>query len=245
MVTCYDYWSAQLLNQTNIDCLLVGDSLAMVMHGHANTIPADIELMALHTKAVVRGAPDKFVIADMPFFSATKAIETTLDNVELLMRAGAHAVKVECMHGQTEHIKAIVNAGVPVMGHLGLTIQAIHQQGGFRLQNKGDEGLEKLLHDARLLEQAGCFALVLECIPANAAAIVTKELNIPTIGIGAGIEVDGQVLVLQDLLGLNTGFKPKFLKTYLNGGDLVMNALNHFDQEVKSRTFPTKEYSYQ
>lgn len=244
MVTCYDFCMAQILNSSNVDCILVGDSVAMVMHGHQNTIPADVDLIALHTQAVVRGAPDKFIIADMPFFSTVKSHVDTLNNVEVLMRAGAHAVKVEVVNDNIDVICSIIKAGVPVMAHLGLTVQSVHQLGGFRVQNKGEAGLQKLLHHAKLIEAAGCFATVLECIPATAAATVTSQLRIPTIGIGAGVNVDGQVLVLQDLLGMNNALKLKFLKTYLDGFELIQHAVNTFDAEVKGKKFPTEKESY-
>jgi len=245
MVTCYDFWTAQILNKTSVDCLFIGDSVAMVMHGHQNPIPADIELIALHTKAVVRGAPDKFILADMPFLSVRKELKNTMDNVEMLMRAGAHALKIEIIgEGDLDTVRHIVQSGVPVIAHLGLTPQAVHQFGGFRMQNKGAEGLQKLLQDAKAAEQAGCFALVIECVPSQTAAAVTEQLTIPTIGIGAGEQTDGQVLVLQDLLGMNTAFKPKFVKTFLNGCELIAAAVNQFDQEVKARIFPGQEQKY-
>lgn len=245
MVTCYDFWTAQILNKTSIDCLLVGDSVTMVMHGYANPIPADVELIALHTRAVVRGAPDKFVVADMPFLSIRKELKNTMDNVEVLMRAGAHALKIEIIgKGDVDTLHHVVQSGVPVVAHLGLTPQAVHQFGGFRMQHKGEEGLQQLLQNAKAVEQAGCFAVVIECVPSQTAAAVTEQLSIPTIGIGAGEQTDGQVLVLQDMLGMNTAFKPKFVKTFLNGCDLIADAVNQFDQEVKARVFPGREQRY-
>lgn len=246
LITCYDYWTAQILNTTSIDCLLVGDSVAMVMHGYQNPIPADVEMIALHTKAVVKGAPDKFIVADMPFLSLHKDLKSTMDNVEALMRAGACALKIEVI-GENDlvTIRHIVQAGVPVVAHLGLTAQAFYQLGGFRVQNKGEVGLQKLLQNAHAAEQAGCFTVLLECVPSHAAATVTEQLSIPTIGIGAGEQTDGQVLVLQDMLGMNTAFKPKFVKTFLDGASLIANAVNCFDQEVKARKFPAKEQQYQ
>lgn len=244
MATCYDAWSARLINASNIDCILVGDSLAMVVHGHATTLAADAELMALHVAAVARGAADKFIVGDMPFLSYRKGLTTALECVDRLMKAGAHSVKLEGVLGHEDIVRHIVQSGVPVMGHLGLTPQSVHQLGGMRVQGREANAEELLLSQARKLEEAGCFAVVLECVPATVATTVTRHLRIPTIGIGAGPECSGQVLVLQDMLGMNPGFKPKFLKTYLNGAELVTNALNTYDREVKEGLFPTEKESY-
>ena len=244
MLTCYDHWSAKLIATTNIDSILVGDSLAMVMHGHDSTLPATIELMAAHTKAVARGAKHKFIIADMPFLSYRQDLNTTMQAVQTLMTAGAHAIKLEGVRGNVEVIKHIVESGVPVMGHLGLTPQSIHQLGGFRVQGKKADAAEQLLVDAKALQAAGCFSIVLECVPSTLAKRVTEVLDIPTIGIGAGADTDGQVLVLQDMLGVNPDFKPKFLKTYMNGFSMITEALNSYDSEVKAKVFPTEEHGY-
>jgi 3-methyl-2-oxobutanoate hydroxymethyltransferase len=244
VVTCYDYWSAKIIAQSDIDCILVGDSLAMVMHGHSTTIPASIDLMALHIEAVARGAGSKFIIADLPFCSYRKGLVEAMNAVEKLMQAGGHAVKLEGVVGNETLINHIVNSGVPVMGHVGFTPQSIHQLGGFSVQGKDKNTADELLKQALMLGKAGCFAVVLECIPNELAQKITKELSIPTIGIGAGIEVSGQVLVLQDLLGLNCDFKPKFCKTYLNGCEQVTNALNEFNKEVKTKVFPDEQYSW-
>lgn len=244
MVTCYDYWSAKIIAQTNIDCVLVGDSLSMVMHGHASTIPATVELMALHVQAVSRGMGKQFLIADMPFLAHRKGLPATMDAVSQLIQAGAHAVKIERAEGNFELIQYIVESGIPVMGHLGLTAQSLHQLGGHKVQGKTVSAAEKMMQDALELEKAGCFALVLECMPPKLAADITQRLNIPTIGIGAGAEVDGQVLVLHDLLGLNPDFKPKFLKQYFDGFSMMKNALNEYDQEVKNALFPLEEQCY-
>lgn len=244
MVTCYDYTSARIVNASQVDCVLVGDSLAMVMHGHSSTLPATTELMALHTRAVALGAPDKFVVGDMPFLSYRKGLKDAMETVESLMRSGAHAVKLEGVLGHEEIVSHITGSGVPVMGHLGLTPQSIHQLGGHRVQGRDEATAESLLLQARRLEEAGCFALVLECVPAPLAKTITEHLRIPTIGIGAGSDVSGQVLVLQDLLGMNPGFKPKFLKTYLDGFETLKGALDRFAGEVKSREFPSENESY-
>lgn len=244
MITCYDYWSAQILNRTEVDCLLVGDSLAMVMHGNDSTIPADIELMALHTKAVRKGAPDKFIVGDMPFLSTRKDRNFAMDCVDALMKAGAHAVKIEGALGHFELIQHIVESGVPVMGHLGLTPQSIHQLGGFKVQGRGSKAEEELISAAKSLQDAGAFSLVLECVPTELARTISEKLEIPTIGIGAGPHTDGQVLVLQDMLGMNTRFKPKFLKHFAQGAEWIGEAVNNYHREVVSGAFPTAGESY-
>ncbi len=244
MVTAYDTWSAKIVNVSNVDCILVGDSLAMVMHGYPTTLAATLEIMALHVRAVSKGAPDKLIIADMPFLSFRKGLKAAMDAVEVLMQQGAHAVKLEGVLGHEDVVKHIAESGVPVMGHLGLTPQSVHALGGMTVQAKTEADAEKLLFQARRLELAGSFALVLECIPEKTAEIITRHLRIPTIGIGAGVHVSGQVLVLQDLLGMNPDFKPKFLKKYLNGFELIHSALNMFHQEVKDGKFPSEKESY-
>lgn len=244
MLTCYDYCMAQILNETPIDCLLVGDTVSMILHGHKTTVNADMNMLALHVAAVSRGASDKFIIGDLPFLSYRKGIKDTLENIAILMRAGAHAVKLEGVAGQIDTIRHVVESGVPVMGHLGLTPQSIHQLGGFRVQAKSNEEAELLLQAAQALEEAGCFAIVLECVPAQVAAMVTQQLKIPTIGIGAGVDVDGQVLVLHDMLGMNPQFKAKFVKTYFNGFEVLKNSINQYVSDVKDRVFPAKEQSY-
>jgi len=244
MVTCYDYWSAKILNKTEVNCLLVGDSLAVVMHGFDSTVHATNDMMAMHVAAVARGANDKFVIADMPFMSCSKGLEHAMSSVQQLMQAGAEAVKIEGASHQLPLIKQIVEAGVPVMGHLGLTPQSIHNLGGHKVQAKTEQELEKLLADALALEQAGCFALVLECIPTNPGRIVSDALQIPTIGIGAGPHTNGQVLVLQDLLGTNPDFSPKFLRRYADIHGEIFGAVNQFHQEVVGQCYPSAKESY-
>jgi 3-methyl-2-oxobutanoate hydroxymethyltransferase len=245
MLTCYDYTFAKLIADTQIDSLLVGDSLAQVMHGHPTTLSASTNLMALHTRAVVRGAPNKFIVADMPFLSTRKGLKNTLDNVEKLMHAGAHAIKIEGAEGHLELIKHIVESGVPVMGHLGLTPQSIHQLGGPKVQGKVQSSADKILQDSLNLEKAGCFSVVLECIPTALGQKISEALTIPTIGIGAGNKTDGQILVLQDLLGMNKDFSPRFLKKYFNGYEVITESLNSYVTEVKERKFPTEKYSYE
>lgn len=244
MVTCYDYGMARLLNASQVDCLLVGDSLAMTMHGHPDTLAATIELMALHIAAVRKGAPEKFIIGDMPFLAHRGSLDHTIAGVRMLVQAGAQAVKIEGISGSEETLAHLVQSGVPVMGHLGLTPQSLHALGGFKVQATDDRAAEWLLGQAKAVERAGCIALVLECVPAKVAKIVTENLNIPTIGIGAGPHTTGQVLVLQDLLGLNVDFKPRFVRKYIDGADLLKNALNQFDRDVKSGEFPTAAESF-
>ncbi|HPI39471.1 MAG TPA: 3-methyl-2-oxobutanoate hydroxymethyltransferase [Pseudobdellovibrionaceae bacterium] len=244
MITCYDYSFARLINKSNIDVILVGDSLAMTMHGFPNTLSADNELMKIHTAAVAKGAPDKFIVGDLPFLSYRKDLNSNMNAVDLLMKAGAHAVKLEGALGNLELIKHLTQSGVPVMGHLGLTPQSIHALGGFRVQGKTEEAQNEILDQAQLLQESGCFSVVLECVPQALATKITQTLSIPTIGIGAGANTDGQVLVLQDLLGMNTDFSPKFVRRFMNAEELFLKAFNQFHTEVKEVTFPTEKESY-
>lgn len=244
MLTCYDFWSAQVLNDSPVDSLLVGDSLSMVMHGYESTVYADVELMALHVKAVSRGAPNKFIIGDMPFLATRKGLEPTMNAVAALMQAGANCVKLEGEHGQLDLIRHIVESGVPVMGHLGLTPQSVEAFGGHKVQGKSEAAASAILKSAKRLEDAGAFAVVLECVPAALGKAITAQLSIPTIGIGAGADVDGQVLVLQDMLGMNPNFKPKFLRHYANGYQSVGDAVTNFHNDVQAGTFPNQTESY-
>src|SRR5437016_1282113 len=244
MVTCYDYSSARAVAESSIDCILVGDSLAMTMHGFPNTLSATTSMMALHTAAVARGAPSKFIVADLPFLSYRKGLKEAMDSVHDLMSAGAHAVKLEGVRGHAEIVRHIVDSGVPVMGHLGLTPQSINMLGGMKLQARTDVAVEILAAQARELEEAGCFSLVLECVPSEAARKVTDLLKIPTIGIGAGASVSGQVLVYQDVLGLNPGFRPKFLRSYADMFGMIQSALNAYNRDVKEESFPSQSESY-
>ncbi len=245
MVTCYDSTFAQLIAGSEIDAVLVGDSLAQVMHGHKTTLKTSTNIMALHTAAVVRGIGEKFVVADMPFLSTRKGLRYSMDQVEKLMKAGANAIKIEGADGHIPLIKYIVESGVPVMGHLGLTPQSIHQLGGPKIQGRTSDSASKILEDSAALEEAGCFSLVLECVPAVLSTKITEKLKIPSIGIGAGPSTDGQILVLQDMLGMNKSFSPKFLKKFLSGADLITEALNSYVAEVSTQDFPTKEHSYE
>jgi 3-methyl-2-oxobutanoate hydroxymethyltransferase len=244
MVTCYDYWSAKIIDESEIDLVLVGDSAAMVMHGFSTTLGATTEIMALHTAAVSRGLTKKFLIADMPFPSFRKGVVQAMECVDALMKAGAHAVKLEGLDGHEEVVSQIVGSGVPVMGHIGLTPQSVHQLGGFRVQGRDQQVADRLFEQAKKLEELGACSVVLECVPSGLASIITKALSIPTIGIGAGPKCDGQVLVLQDLLGMDKDFKPKFVRTFVDGRKTVLDALNLYHQEVQSGSFPQEEESY-
>lgn len=244
MLTCYDYSFARIMADSEVDCLLVGDSLAMVMHGHATTLNATVNLMALHTAAVARGAANKFIVGDLPFLSFRKGLNSNMNAIGKIMQAGANAVKLEGAKGNLDLVRHVVDSGVPVMGHLGLTPQSVNQLGGFKVQGKAPTEHEEILNDARALEKAGCFSLVLECVPAALATEVSKALKIPAIGIGAGVGCDGQVLVLQDMLGMNKDFHPKFLRTYFNGVETLKSAFNDYHRDVVTERFPSKEESY-
>lgn len=244
MLTCYDFTSACIVQESDVDVILVGDSAAMVMHGFATTIPADIDMMCRHIESVSRGTKNKFIVGDMPFLSFRQSLTDNMRAVANVMKAGAHAVKVEGIEGNAETITHIVKSGVPVMGHLGLTPQSVNQLGGYRVQGRGESAAEKLLAEAHACQQAGCFSLVLECVPDELAAEITKALSIPTIGIGAGPHTDGQVLVMQDLLGLSGGFKPRFVRKYLDGKRLWQEAFDAYAHDVKNGTFPAAKESY-
>ncbi len=244
VLTCYDFSFAQILNETNIDALLVGDSSAMVMHGFPTTLKASVNMMALHTAAVVRGAPQKLVIADLPFLSYRKALNSNMNAVEKLMKAGAQAVKLEGADGNLELVRHLVDSGVPVMGHLGLTPQSVHQLGGYKVQGRHKKAQDKIRKQAMDLQDAGCFSVVLECVPSILGSLITQDLEIPTIGIGAGSDMDGQVLVLQDLLGFQKQFKPKFVRRYFDANQTFKDLFNQFDQDVKSENFPKADEAY-
>lgn len=243
-ITCYDYTSACLLAKTNIDGILVGDSLAMTMHGYKDTLSATMEMMCLHTAAVSRGASHKFILADLPFLSYRLSLNKSVKAVQALMQAGAHAVKLEGAEGNIKLIRHLVASGVPVMGHLGLTPQSIHALGGYKVQGKTEERAMRLKNEAMDLQQAGCFGLLLEGIPQLLAKEITEELAIPTIGIGAGSFTDGQILVFQDLLGLNTQFKPKFVKVFADVGAGIQSGVEAYIHSVKTGEFPQHEHSY-
>jgi 3-methyl-2-oxobutanoate hydroxymethyltransferase len=244
VVTSYDAWSARLLAETPVDCLLVGDSAMMVMHGERDTLGATVELMALHTRAVARGAPGKLIVADFPFLAARQGTTHALDCAAQLMRAGAHAVKIEGIRGHADVIQYLVESGIPVMGHLGLQPQSVHALGGYVVQGRDKIDAMRMREDAEALEAAGAFAIVLECIPEKLAGEITAARAIPTIGIGAGVDCDGQVLVLHDLLGLNPDFKPRFVRTFLDGAALVRGGVTRYANAVHGRKFPAQKESF-
>lgn len=244
-VTAYDYPSARLVEVSTVDAVLVGDSVAMVVHGHKDTLQATPEMMVMHTKAVARGLHKTFLLADMPFMSYRISDRDALVMAEKLMRAGANAIKCEGAEGNLKWIDHAVKSGIPVMGHLGLTPQHVHQLGGFRVQGKQHSAQEKLLEDALALEDAGCFGLVLECVPSRVAAEITSALNIPTIGIGAGPGTDGQILVWHDMLGIQNEFKPTFLRQFAQLGDLTVTALNEYAQAVVEGEYPALVHCYE
>lgn len=241
LLTAYDALHARLLAAAAVDAILVGDSVAMVVHGHETTIHATLEMMLLHTAAVRRGAREKFIIADLPFLATRQGCRSATRAAGALLRAGANAVKVEGLAGHGEIIAHLIASGIPVMGHLGLTPQAVNQLGGHGVQANQPADAERLLIDATELERLGAFAVVLECIPAVLAQRVTGALRIPTIGIGAGAGTDGQVLVLTDLLGLNPTFRPKFARRYADGAGLVRGAVQRYVRDVRTGRFPTRK----
>lgn len=244
IVTAYDAWSARIIARSTVDAILVGDSAAMVVHGHPTTLAATVGLMAVHTRAVARAAAGKFVIADLPFLSFRKGIPAAMRAVGALVTSGAHAVKLEGVDGHEEVVRHIVESGVPVMGHIGLTPQSVHQFGGFRVQGGNEVDAAKLLRQAHALQDLGCFSIVLECVPAELAARITADVALPTIGIGAGVGTDGQVLVSHDLWGFDMGKAPRFVRRYVDGEGILTNALNEYDDDVKQARFPGPEESY-
>ena len=245
MLTAYDYSTAKLVDGAGINSILVGDSLGNVVLGYPDTISVTMEDMIHHCAAVSRGIKDTLLICDMPFMSYQASVYDAVVNAGRLMKEGrAHAVKLEGGVEMEETIRSIVNASIPVCGHIGLTPQSINAFGGFKVQGKGEAAAQKLLDDARAVERAGAFAVVLECVPAALAKRVTEEISIPTIGIGAGADCDGQVLVYQDMLGMFTDFKPKFVKHFANVGQIMTEAFKAYDAEVKAGEFPAAEHTY-
>ncbi len=244
MVTCYDHWTAKILGRTQVDSLLVGDSVAMVVHGFESTIHAHIDMMVTHTAAVARAKTQKLIITDLPFLAHRKGTKNMMKAVEKLMKSGAHALKIETAPGQEHSVRFISKSGVPVIGHLGLTPQYIHQLGGYKVQGKDPATSQRIFQQALVLEQAGCHALVLECVPMKLARQITEKLSIPTIGIGAGAFVDGQVLVLQDLLGFNKEFKPRFLRQFAHGENWMQKGVSDYTRSVQNLSFPNQEESF-
>jgi 3-methyl-2-oxobutanoate hydroxymethyltransferase len=245
MLTAYDYSTAKIVDEAGLPLILVGDSLGVVMLGYESTIPVAMEDMLHHTKAVVRGTKKSLVVADMPFMTYQISTEDAMKNAARFMQeAGAQAVKLEGGVTVEERIKRIVDAGIPVMGHIGLTPQSVNQLGGHRIQGKTPEAAKRLLADALAVERAGAFAVVLETVPAPLAALISQKLSIPTIGIGAGIGCDGQVLVINDMLGSFTDFVPKHTKQYVKLADIIRKAVTEYQNEVKAGAFPTEKNSF-
>lgn len=245
MLTAYDYSTAKLVDEAGINSILVGDSLGMVMLGYEDTLSVTMEDMIHHTAAVARGAKNALVVGDMPFMSYEVSVEQAAINAGRLMKEGrANAVKLEGGVRVAEQIKAITKAGIPVCAHIGLTPQSVNAFGGFKVQGKTAEAAQQMIDDALAVQEAGAFAVVLECVPAKLAAIISEKLDIPTIGIGAGAGCDGQVLVYQDMLALFSDFKPKFVKHFGNIGPQMTAAFKAYDEEVKAGTFPSEEHTF-
>ena len=245
MLTAYDYVTAKMVDEVGVPLILVGDSLGMVILGYESTIPVTMEEMIHHTKAVVRGTKKALIIGDMPFMTYHISVSDALSNAaRFIQEGGAQAVKLEGGEVVAEKVRRLVDCGIPVMGHIGLTPQSMHQLGGFKVCGKAVEEARKLLNDARILEEAGAFAIVLECTPAPLSKLITQKLAIPTIGIGAGPDCDGQVQVISDILGLYTDFVPKHAKQYARLAGEIKNAVADYMSEVKSLSFPTTEQSY-
>ncbi len=245
MLTCYDYSIAKLMDETGVEILLIGDSLGNTMLGYENTLPVTMEDMIAHTAAVSRGAKNALILADMPFMSYQTSTYDAVVNAGRLMKEGhAHAVKLEGGARVCPQIRAIVDADIPVCAHIGLTPQSINAFGGFKVQGKSEEAARTLIEDAKKVEEAGASLLVLEGIPAKLAAIITKTVSIPTIGIGAGADCDGQVLVYQDMLGMFTDYVPKFVKQFAAVGEIMRQAFADYMKEVKEGTFPTEAHTY-
>ena len=244
MLTAYDFPFAQMADEAGIDMILVGDSLGVVVQGHGTTLPVTMEEMLYHTKMVARATKNSLVVGDMPFMSYQTGVDECVRNAGLFLKAGAHAVKLEGGASVCDLIAALNRYDIPVVAHIGLTPQSVHKMGGFKVQGKGDEQAEKLLADAHAVEDAGAFCVVLEGIPRDVAATITKELSIPTIGIGAGPDCDGQVLVLHDMLGMFDRFVPKFVKRYANLKADAVKAITQYKNEVESGVFPSDKESF-
>ncbi len=245
MLTAYDYSTAKLMDEAGVNCILVGDSLGMVMLGYENTLAVTMEDMIHHTAAVSRGSKYAFIVADMPFMSYHTSVYDAVVNAGRLVKEGnAHAVKLEGGKEVCPQIKAIVDAKIPLVAHLGMTPQSINAFGGFKVQGKDEAAAIKLIADAKAVEAAGATAVVLECVPAELSKIITHKLSIPTIGIGAGKYCDGQVLVYQDMLGIYSNIAPKFVKKYAEIGSEMKSAFGRYISEIKDSTFPQQEHSY-
>ncbi len=246
MLTAYDYPTALAMDRAGIDTILVGDSLGMVVLGYENTLPVTMDVMLHHCKAVARGAKYALLIGDMPFMSYQASVADAVRNAgRFLQEAGMDAVKLEGGRERREAVEGIVGAGIPVMGHIGLTPQSVHQLGGFRAQGKSAEAAKRLFEDALILQEAGCFSILLETIPTQLASLMSEKLEIPTIGIGAGVSCDGQVLVTHDLLGLFDRFTPKFVKKYAHLHQEMATAISSYKTDVENGTFPSDEHSFE
>ncbi len=244
MLTAYDYPTALAMDQAGVDVILVGDSLAMVVLGYENTLPVTMEEMLHHSRAVARGAKSALLIGDMPFMSYQVSVEEATRNAgRFLQQGGMDAVKLEGGRERAEAVRCITSAGIPVMGHIGLTPQSVNQLGGFRAQGKTAIAARRLVEDALVLEEAGCFSLVLESVPARLAELISKRISIPTIGIGAGVGCDGQVLVTHDLLGLFDRFTPKFVKKYADFHHEMQRAFTDYIEDVETKRFPAQEHT--
>ena len=245
MLTAYDYTIAKIIDEAGVPLILVGDSLGMVVLGYESTIPVSMDEMLHHTKAVARGTKQAMVIGDMPFMTYHISVSDALRNAaRFIQEGGAQAIKLEGGVAVAEKVRSIVNCGIPVMGHIGLTPQSIHQLSGYKVQGKTPETARKLVEDARALEEAGAFAIILEVVPAPLATLITQRVTIPTIGIGAGAGCDGQVQVISDVLGLFTDFVPKHAKQYARLGDVIRTAVTEYDNEVKDGSFPSDEQGF-
>lgn len=245
MLTCYDYASAKIISKSNLDCVLVGDSVAMVVHGYESTVMATMDMMIMHTQAVARGISKQFIVSDLPFLCHRLTLAETVHHVKQLIQAGAQAIKIE---GGDEHachtIAYLVTAGIPIVGHIGLMPQSIYQYGGYKVQGKEEAQALHLLEQAKNLEKAGCCALVLECIPQTLSKTITESLTIPTIGIGAGAVTDGQVLVWHDMLGFQSEFLPKFIKQFVDTQSNILTAINQYVRDVQQIEYPNRNYAY-
>lgn len=245
MLTCYDYTTACLMEEAGINAILIGDSLGMTMMGYNDTLPVTVDDIIHHCASVSRGLKDTFLVADMPFMSYQTSVEDAVRNAGRLIKEGhAQAVKLEGGATVCDQIRAIVKADIPVVAHIGLTPQSINAFGGFKVQGKNVTRALQILEDAKAVEEAGAFMVTLECVPEELATLISKELSIPTIGIGAGNGCDGQVLVYQDMLGMFSGLKPKFVKHFANIGEEMKNAFKAYDSEVKSKAFPAEEHNF-
>ncbi|NFG59059.1 3-methyl-2-oxobutanoate hydroxymethyltransferase [Clostridium botulinum] len=245
MLTAYDYSMAKIIDESGINGILIGDSLGMVIKGEEDTLSVTVDEIIYHTKSVKKGVKNALIVSDMPFLSYHTSVEEAVKNAgKMIKEGGANAVKLEGGASVIKQIKAIVDAQIPVMGHLGLTPQSVNAFGGFKIQGKSEEAAKRLIEDAKLIEDAGAFAIVLECVPKKVAEIITKEISIPTIGIGAGNECDGQILVYQDMLGMFDDFIPKFVKQYANLGAQMREAIQIYIGEVGEGSFPQDKHSF-